>query len=166
MDCCWSTAVSRSWHPGPTTLSYLSARVTALAIILSRSLRNAFLLSLSRSAGIAANADSIAMSFASARFTFNCCSSFSILSKLSWLRVESDIAGTTDADGMSGILTEVKTINSSLGVCIVAHIHNSTSGTQTRYRIGRNFNRVNQAKLPEHGFKIRDCGRTGHIPNM
>ena len=58
----------------------LSARILARSIILSRSRRNAFLLSLSRSAGIDENAISIAMSFASARFTFINCNSCSILS--------------------------------------------------------------------------------------
>lgn len=58
------------------------ARFLARSIILSRSLDNAFLLSLSRSAGIDEKACNIAMSFASARLTFNNCSSCSILSNV------------------------------------------------------------------------------------
>ena len=58
------------------------ARFFARSIILSRIARNAFLLSLSRSAGMDEYADSIAMSFASAKWTFINCSSCSILSKL------------------------------------------------------------------------------------
>ena len=51
-------------------------------MILSRSRRNAFLLSLSRSAGIDENAASVAMSFASAILTFISCNSCSILSNV------------------------------------------------------------------------------------
>ena len=58
------------------------ARALARVIILSRSPCNACLLSLSRSAGIDEYADSIAMSFASARLTFINCSSCSILSNV------------------------------------------------------------------------------------
>ena len=60
----------------------MPARVLARSIILSRSRRKAFLLSLSRSGGIDENADSIAMSFASAMWTFNNCNSCSILSRV------------------------------------------------------------------------------------
>ena len=60
----------------------MSARDTARAIILSRSLRSAFLLSLSRSAGIDEYAVSIAMSFASAKLTLINCNSCSILSSV------------------------------------------------------------------------------------
>ena len=60
----------------------MSARFLARSIILSRSPVSAFLLSLSRSAGIDANADSIAMSFASAKLTFINCNSCSILSNV------------------------------------------------------------------------------------
>ena len=61
---------------------YASARVTARAIILSRSRRSAFLLSLSRSAGMDENAVSIAISFASARLMFINRNSCSILSNV------------------------------------------------------------------------------------
>jgi len=60
----------------------MSARASARAIILSRSLRSAFLLSLSRSAGMDENAVSIAMSFASAKLTFINRNSCSILSSV------------------------------------------------------------------------------------
>jgi len=62
----------------------MSARSLARFIILSRSSARAFLLSLSSSGGIALNAASMAMSFASARLTFNSRSSCSILSNV-WL---------------------------------------------------------------------------------
>lgn len=65
-------------------LIYISARSLARFIILSRSRDSAFLLSLSSSGGIALNAASIAMSFASAKFTFISRNSYSILSNV-WL---------------------------------------------------------------------------------
>jgi len=60
----------------------MSARSLARFIILSRSRANAFLLSWSSSGGIALNTPSIAMSFASAKLTFICCNSCSILSNV------------------------------------------------------------------------------------
>jgi hypothetical protein len=60
------------------------ARSIARFIILSRSRDSAFLLSLSSSGGIALNAASIAMSFASARLMFISRNSCSILSNV-WL---------------------------------------------------------------------------------
>ena len=71
-------SIPRRQSPYP----WISARATARAIILSRRRRRAFLLSLSRSAGIAENAVSIAMSFASAKFTFINRNSCSILSSV------------------------------------------------------------------------------------
>ena len=65
-------------------LIYMAARSLARFIILSRSRDSAFLLSLSSSGGIALNAASIAMSFASAKFTFISRNSCSILSNV-WL---------------------------------------------------------------------------------
>lgn len=62
----------------------MSARSLARFIILSRSRVSALLLSLSSSGGIALNAASIAMSFASAKMTFISLNSCSILSKV-WL---------------------------------------------------------------------------------
>ena len=69
---------------GSSTITFpqMSARFLARSIILSRSPISAFLLSFSRSAGIDANADSIAMSFASAKLTFINCNSCSILSNV------------------------------------------------------------------------------------
>ena len=61
---------------------YMSARSLARFIILSRSSTSAFLLSLSSSGGMALNAASIAISFASARLTFNSRNSCSILSNV------------------------------------------------------------------------------------
>jgi len=61
---------------------YMSARSLARCIILLRSRASAFLLSLSSSGGICLNAASIAMSFASARWTFICRNSCSILSNV------------------------------------------------------------------------------------
>ncbi len=70
-------------RPSRLTCSlYDSARVRTRVIILSRSRRNAALLSLSRSAGIDENAASIAMSFASAKLVFINCNSFSIRSNV------------------------------------------------------------------------------------
>lgn len=60
----------------------VSARSLARFIILSRSNASAFLLSSSSSGGIALNAASIAISFASARFTFISRNSCSILSNV------------------------------------------------------------------------------------
>lgn len=60
----------------------MPARILARSIILSRSAASACLLSLSRSAGIDVNADSIAMSFASAKLTFISSNSCSILSNV------------------------------------------------------------------------------------
>ena len=62
----------------------MSARSRARFIIFLRSSASAFLLSLSSSGGIALNAASIAMSFASAKLTFISCSCCSIFSKI-WL---------------------------------------------------------------------------------
>jgi hypothetical protein len=67
---------------------------------------------------------------------------------------------------MSGILAEIETVYRGLGVCVVAHIHNPASGTQTRDGIGRNFDRIHQAKRPEHRIKIGDGGCAGNIPDM
>ena len=79
-DCLRPIAAARPRRP--ICSRYCAARERARIIILSRSRRNAALLSLSRSAGIAANADSIAMSFASAKLVFINCNSFSILSNV------------------------------------------------------------------------------------
>jgi hypothetical protein len=76
------TANSGRWSNWYSHKPQISVRVLARSIILSRSRCNAFLLSLSRSAGMDENAVSIAMSFASAIFTFNNCNSCSILSNV------------------------------------------------------------------------------------
>ena len=73
----------------------LSTRLFARSITLLRSPFNAFLLSLSRSAGITGNANNVAMSLASAILTFINCSSLSILSNV---RFDKSFSGGVNAN--------------------------------------------------------------------